>query len=61
MSETNKEYPKSLYRNGRDGEHVIVEDAEQEAAQRKEGFKMLSETEKKSKTAAPTDTKAAGA
>lgn len=61
MSKNVKEFPKSLYRGGRDGDHIIVEDAEQEAAQRKEGFKMLSETDKKSKAATQPDTKASGA
>jgi len=45
-----QEYPKSLYMNGEwEGEHVIVHDAEQEAEMRKQGYKMLSEPQEKSR------------
>ena len=41
------EYPKQLYLHGWDdlSATVVVMDAEQEAAARKDGYKMLSETE----------------
>jgi hypothetical protein len=39
-----QEYPKSLHKDGDwDGDHVIVKDADEEAAKRAEGYRMLSE------------------
>lgn len=41
------EYPKSLYLNAdQESEHVIVQDAEQEAEQRSKGFRMIGEPQK---------------
>lgn len=39
------EYPKSLYKGGRSGEHVIVADADAEKAAREDGFASLAELE----------------
>lgn len=45
-----QEYPKALYKGGdQAAEHVIVNDGKEEAAKRKDGFKMLGEPEAKSK------------
>ncbi len=39
------EYPKSLYKGSRSGEHVIVKDEGEEKAAREEGFASLAELE----------------
>lgn len=41
-----QEYPKALYKDGdQTAEHVIVADADEEAAKREHGFKLLGDTQ----------------
>jgi hypothetical protein len=43
------EYPKGLYKDGKEeGENVVAFDADQESEYRKQGFKMLNEPQEKS-------------
>lgn len=42
-----QEYPKALYLNGElEGDHVVVNNAEEEAEKRPDGYRMLAEFEK---------------
>lgn len=46
MEEKSKDYPRSLYMGGdRNAAHLIVNDAEEEKAARKGGYKNLDEVE----------------
>ncbi len=42
------EYPKSLYLTDAEGEHRIVQDAEEEKAWREKGYRMLNESQEES-------------